>query len=149
MTVIDYGRREFSAREWVRALLRVICLVAAAGGVVWVTMYVMALVVMRPPKVDLLDFNSERWKAASNRDASFNSVRLRMADSFLAGQRPVGKTRAQIVALLGEPERTPSPPDDEMVYYLGPERSAIPIDSEWLQLKLKDGVVTEARIATD
>ena len=68
-------------------------------------MYVMVLVAMRAPKVDLREFNSEQWKAASNTDASLHSVRLRMA--------------------------------------------AISIDSEWLVLKLTDGVVTDARLARD
>jgi hypothetical protein len=147
--VIDYGKRGFSAREWVRTLLLVVGLLAASGVAVFVGTCVLFAVAMRPPRVDLLDFNSERWKAASNTDASFNSVRLRMAHSFLAGQRPVGKTRAEIVALLGEPDRTPYFRGYDMVYYLGPERSAMPIDSEWLVLKLKDGVVTEVRLARD
>jgi hypothetical protein len=72
-----------------------------------------------------------------------------MADSFLAGQRPVGKSRAEIVAMLGEPDDTPYFRRYDMVYYLGPERGPMPIDSEWLVLKLTDGVVTEARLAKD
>src|SRR5688572_23107227 len=79
-----------------------------------------------------------KWLAASVPDGTYNSVRLRMADSFLADERPIGKSREQIVSLLGEPNDTPYFAECDMVYYLGPERGPMGIDSEWLVLKLKD-----------
>jgi hypothetical protein len=104
---------------------------------------------LRGPDVDTIDFESAKWLAASVPDGTYNSVRLRMADSFLADERPIGKSRDQIVALLGEPNDTPYFSEYDMVYYLGPERGPMGIDSEWLVLKLKDGAVTEAQLVTD
>ena len=101
------------------------------------------------PKVAPLPFESAGWRAAPRDDGTHNAVRLRMADSFLADQRPVGKSRREIVALLGEPDDTPFFPQYDMAYYLGPARSPMPIDSEWLVFTLADGVVTEAKLVTD
>ena len=38
---------------------------------------------------------------------------------------------------------------DRFVYYLGPERGLISIDSEWLILDFADGVVVNCYITTD
>jgi hypothetical protein len=40
------------------------------------------------------------------------------------------------VALLGEPPKTEYFKEFDLVYYLGPERGFMGIDSEWLVLKL-------------
>jgi hypothetical protein len=101
------------------------------------------------PQMARLVFDSPGWKTAVAPDASHNSIRLRMADSFLATQQPVGKSRDQIVQLLGEPDDTPYFREYDMVYYLGPERGPFPVDSEWLVLNLSDGVVSEAKLARD
>ena len=100
------------------------------------------------PKVEPLEFDATVWQA-SEADDTHASIRLRMVHSFLAGQQPAGKSREQILALLGEPDDTRYFRDYDMVYYLGPERGPMSIDSEWLVFKLKDGVVTEARLAND
>jgi hypothetical protein len=55
-----------------------------------------------------------------------------------------------VVALLGEPRRTRYFRQYDLVYWLGPERGMISIDSEWLVLRLdKRGRVTEERLVTD
>lgn len=59
-------------------------------------------------------------------------------------------SRAQVVALLGEPPRTDYFSSYDLVYWLGPERSAISIDSEWLVFRLDtSGRVVEYRVVTD
>jgi hypothetical protein len=75
-----------------------------------------------------------------------NVGRVRCADS----RRLVGWTRQEVVALLGEPPKTEYFKEFELVYYLGPERGFMGIDSEWLVLKLgPEGRVKSAVIAHD
>jgi hypothetical protein len=78
------------------------------------------------------------------------SVRLRMADDLVGHKRLIGLTRQEVIVRLGEPPKTEYFKESDLVYYLGPERSFISIDSEWLVLKLgPDGRVTMATIARD
>ncbi len=77
-------------------------------------------------------------------------VRLGMADRLLARGTLIGLTRAEVVAMLGEPPSTGYFSDWDLVYRLGMERSLISIDSEWLVARLgPDGRVAQARIVTD
>jgi hypothetical protein len=77
-------------------------------------------------------------------------VRLGMADRLIADRTLLGKTRAEVVELLGEPPRTGYFADWDLVYWLGPERGFISIDSEWLVLRLSaDGRVVDNRIVRD
>jgi len=78
------------------------------------------------------------------------SVRLRMADDLVDSKKLIGLTRQEVVARLGEPPKTEYFKEFDMVYYLGPERGFISIDSEWLVLKLgPEGRVVRATIAND
>lgn len=96
-----------------------------------------------------LAFDSVKWKS-TRAEFSEKSIRLRMVDDLLANHPLVGLDRAAIVALLGEPDKTPYKAEYDMVYFLGPERSWISVDSEWLVIKLDSaGVATKAAIATD
>lgn len=84
-----------------------------------------------------------RWNDPWNR-------RHRMADWLVLTHSLIGKTRAQIVAELGEPPPTDYFRDWSLVYNLGPERGFMSIDSEWLVVRIgEDGRVAEARIARD
>ena len=79
-----------------------------------------------------------------------DGVRLGMADRLLARRSLLGRTRAEVVAVLGEPPPTGYFADWDMVYWLGLERGWIRIDSEWLVLRLgKDGRVVDGRIVRD
>lgn len=146
---LDYTKPIPAGRRWLRTALIVLGGIGALAVIIVVAGAVLISQMFSGPKVDLVDFESVKWKAASAHDATYNSVRLRMADSFLADQQPVGKSRDQVVALLGEPDDTPYFRSYDMVYYLGPERHPFGVDSEWLVLKLTDGKVTEARLVTD
>jgi hypothetical protein len=58
--------------------------------------------------------------------------------------------KQEVVARLGEPPKTEYFKNFDLVYYLGPERGFISIDSEWLVLKLgPDARVVRATIAND
>ena len=87
------------------------------------------------------DSAQARWPAA---------VRGCMVDDLLRRDLLSRRTRAEVVALLGEPRRTAFFPNHDLVYWLGPERSFVGIDSEWLVLWLDaEGRVREVRLMTD
>lgn len=92
-------------------------------------------------------FDRAAWTAAF--DAS-NTVRAEMADRMIARRTLLGKSRADVVAMLGDPSTDGYFNEWDLVYWLGPERGFIRIDSEWLVLRLgADGRVAEHAIMTD
>lgn len=44
----------------------------------------------------------------------------------------IGKTKEEVITLLGSPAETEYFKEEDNVYYLGAERGIISIDSEWL-----------------
>ncbi len=95
-------------------------------------------------------FDSAKWqdKARINLD---NPIRIRMIDDLLKKYSFQGMSRDEVTNILGEPDKTEYFKDEwDMVYWLGPERSFISIDSEWFVLRLNEKKeVTEYRIVTD
>ena len=93
-------------------------------------------------------FDSAAWKA--NTDSFTNAVRIRMVDDLLRRHSFRGMTRNQVTAIVGEPDKTEYFRDWDLVYWLGPERGFISIDSEWLVFHL-DGQkkVSDYRIVRD
>jgi len=93
-------------------------------------------------------FDPVAWKSEAH---SFtNAVRIRMVDDLLRCYSFQGMTRDQVAAIVGEPDKTEYFRDWDMVYWLGPERGFISVDSEWLVFRL-DGQkkVSDYRIVTD
>lgn len=77
-------------------------------------------------------------------------LRSCMVDDLLAQDRLTHKTQAEVIALLGNPDDSPGFVEYDLVYVVGPERSFISIDYEWLLLTLDDqGRVETARLMTD
>jgi hypothetical protein len=77
-------------------------------------------------------------------------ARLEMADRLVSQGTLRGKTRSEVVKLLGVPSDEGYFRQWDLVYWLGPERDYFSIDSEWLVLRLgRDGRVTEYRIVRD
>ena len=96
-------------------------------------------------RLNRLPFDSAKWKAGNE-----DEIRIRMVDSLLRKYEITGKSRAEVVDILGEPDKTGYFRDYDMVYRLGMERGFISIDSEWLVLKFgTNNAVTEYRIAHD
>jgi outer membrane protein assembly factor BamE (lipoprotein component of BamABCDE complex) len=62
-------------------------------------------------------------------------IRLAMADRIVARRMLSGKTRPEVIAMLGEPPKTDYFSDWDLVYWLGRERGFISIDSEWLVVR--------------
>jgi hypothetical protein len=92
-------------------------------------------------------FDREAWQDEKQVE---KGVRLAMADRIVARGTLSGKTRAEVVAMLGEPPKTDYFSDWNLVYWIGPERGFITIDSEWLVVRLDaNGRVSECRILRD
>jgi len=98
---------------------------------------------------DAIPFDKARW---TDRELIGQEpyVRLQMIDSLLAERPLQGRSRAQVVELLGEPDKTDYFADYDLVYWLGIERGFIGIDSEWLGIKLNEqDKVVDYKILSD
>lgn len=94
-------------------------------------------------------FNPTQWNDPTlSTDPTY--VRLCMVDDLLAKYLLLGRPQAGVIELLGPPEPQNGFVDYDMVYVLGPERSFISIDYEWLVIKLDGaGHVNDAAVVTD
>lgn len=90
-------------------------------------------------------FDSTQWK--NNLDGQ-DSVKQKMLQNLLTQHKLIGMTVEDINQLLGAPPKTSYFRDYDYVYWLGPERG-LGVDSEWLCIKFRDGVVVKAEVLTD
>jgi hypothetical protein len=96
-----------------------------------------------------LPFQEVAWKANVDAD-TMDPLRLRMVDDLLEQHNFLGASRAEILNLLGRPEPTDKYRDWDLVYWLGPERGSIRIDSEWLVFKFDNyNRVSAYRVISD
>lgn len=74
-----------------------------------------------------------------------------MVDDLLSQYDFKGKTKDEVIELLGTPSRTKMFKDEwSLVYRLGPERSLISIDSEWLAFRFDpNGRVVQCEVLRD
>jgi hypothetical protein len=92
-------------------------------------------------------FDSASWR---DERSLHDGTRERMADRLVGRHTLRGKTRGEVISLLGEPPPTDYFRDWNLVYLLGPERGLLGIDSEWLVVRFgQDGRATEFRIVRD
>jgi len=89
-------------------------------------------------------FSTEKWLRNPEE-------RTRIVGDLLRDHELVGMEEAAVVELLGSDDRDRGyfVEEDRFVYYLGPERGFISIDSEWLILEFADGVVWDYDLTTD
>ena len=88
-------------------------------------------------------FSTERWKRLPEK-------RVEMVDNLLEKYELVGMTHEEVMALLGKDTNTQYfKTESNIVYYLGPERGLIRIDSEWLVLDFQEDRVSEVNIRRD
>lgn len=78
-------------------------------------------------------------------------IRLRMVDDLITRQILDGKSRSEVVALLGENVETAYFQEWDLVYFLGPGRYGNAIgDSEWLVIRFRsDGTVGHYAVVHD
>lgn len=94
-------------------------------------------------------FEPAGWRRNERRDVLW-PTRLTMVDDLLTRHSLRGMSRDSVERLLGPRDSTDYFRDWDLVYWLGPERGLIRIDSEWLVLKLgPDGRVSDYRIVRD
>ena len=92
-------------------------------------------------------FDADLWREGIQSHAA---VRLHMIEPLVRSGTLDGLTRSQVVSLLGLPSTEGYFASWDLVYWLGPERGLIRIDSEWLVIRLgPDGRVSDYRIARD
>ncbi len=92
-------------------------------------------------------FDADGWKQSEEVEGS---PRLAMVDSLIESRKLEGKTQDEILALLGPPTDTSYFTDWDAVYWLGPERGWLRLDSEWLVLRFDDkGRVFEYQLVRD
>ena len=78
-------------------------------------------------------FNTNRWLTSL-------SERVYMVDNLLSTYDLKGKTKSEVIELLGAPTDTGYfKTKTNIVYYLGNERGLISIDSEWLVIDFDEG----------
>ena len=95
-------------------------------------------------------FESAGWSSESRDQTSLWPTRLRMVDDLIASKRLDGLQRSEVTALLGPADETEYFKNWDLVYWLGPERGWIRVDSEWLVLRFNgSGRVAEYRVARD
>lgn len=94
-------------------------------------------------------FTPTAWRQDADSTDVMWPTRLRMIDDLLAHHPLVGLTRDSVIALLGPSDSTSYWSEWDMVYWLGPERGIVRMDSEWLVLRIAGGTVTEATIVRD
>jgi hypothetical protein len=95
-------------------------------------------------------FDAAVWLRGEQTDSSSEAPRLRMADGLVRSRILLGKTRGEIESMLGPSAETGYFRDFDLVYWLGPERSFIRVDSEWLVIRLDAaGRAGEVRIVRD
>ena len=100
------------------------------------------------------DFDAAAWRSDAT---EHDGTRVGMVDSLLEDHPISGMRLSEVDALLGADDSSRGTgfgagyfADYDRVWYLGPERGFISIDSEWLVLRANaDGNVVEARVVRD
>jgi hypothetical protein len=95
------------------------------------------------------EFDPIAWRRNEAADVMW-PARLAMVDDLLARYPLRGLSRDSVERLLGPRNDTPYWPEWDLVYWLGPERGFLRIDSEWLVVDFgPDGRVSDYRLLRD
>jgi hypothetical protein len=90
-------------------------------------------------------FEQARWKSEGE-----SGIRVRMVDDLLHRYHLIGWSKDQVEGLLGMPPASQYFKNEcDWLYWLGPERGFISIDSEWLCLKFEGDIVVKASLVRD
>jgi hypothetical protein len=94
-------------------------------------------------------FDQVTWCLGESPFLSKDAPRLRMADGLVGSRSLLGKNAQDVKSLLGPPTKTDKFKNFDLVYWLGPERGWLGVDSEWLLIRFGNGKVVEANIVRD
>jgi hypothetical protein len=105
-------------------------------------------------RLNRTSFDPVTWKSWDSRDRSPDAARIRMVDDLLERHPLHGLGRDAILGLLGPDDKAGIGrgyfSDYDLVYWLGPNRGFIGMDSEWLVIRFgPDGRVAEHRLVQD
>ncbi|WP_409304972.1 hypothetical protein [Peribacillus sp. SCS-155] len=119
--------------------IKVISLTLLSLGLLIVGVIYMLFLAFSPDK-----FNQDRW-------LNKPEERVDMVDSLLSEERVKGKTKAEIIDLLGKQEEELYFKElHNLVYYLGSESGFMAVESQWLVIWFDEkGQVTDYEIKTD
>jgi len=96
-----------------------------------------------------IPFNSEKWQNHELAEGN-DPIRIRMVDDLIRSKRLNGCSREEVRKILGKRTDTEYFEDYELVYWLGPERGFMGIDSEWLVISFDDqGIVQSYGVVHD
>jgi hypothetical protein len=120
-------------------LIPILGIIALLGGGAWF--------VFGDPMRNRQEFDSVAWQSTQRR---VDGVRVRMVDDLLRRHDFRGLSRVDVTAILGEPDKTNHFRNWDMVYFLGPERGFMGVDSEWLVFRLDElNRAAEYRVLSD
>ena len=131
---------------WGLSRRRLIPVLAYAGGFFALPVAVLLSWPIVSDYSSRIPFDGTTWRQENTQP---QGLRVRMVDDLLRQHSLVGMTRGEVNALLGVPPKTEYFSEYEYVYWLGPERGFISIDSEWLALRFRDDRAVEARVVRD
>jgi len=99
------------------------------------------------PPLPLRSFDAGQWRSVVRSD---DYSRQEMVGSLIWNDRLEGMTREELEALLGPDCDCAYFDDWDLVYCLGPERSWLSLDSEWLVIRFDEtGRFAEYALVTD
>jgi hypothetical protein len=140
-------RRFFRALFWCATVTVVVLAVFGTAGVVLTRGWADATQCEPVTKCTKTPFDSQLWKAYGNWS---DPVRIKMIDDLSQSYGLRGKPRAWIDEQLGTPDNNnPFPEECEYVYWLGPARTLVATEFEYLCLNFQAEVVADASIVTD
>lgn len=94
-------------------------------------------------------FSVEQWRSTAGQVGPV-TARGCMVDDYLRRHPPIGRSREDVIGELGPPPPTDKFLGYDLVYWLGPERGLMALDSEWLVFRFdSSGRATEGRLVTD
>jgi hypothetical protein len=114
-------------------------------GLSLISPYILIFILFSQSATTPREFDSESWK-------SMEDKRTEMIDDLTEKKLLDNLAKEEVIKLLGEP-LTDNPyfieSGRDMIYYLGPERSPVGVDSEWLLIWLTDNKVDRYEVLTD
>ena len=124
--------------------------VTTSISIIGVCLMAYATIWLIPPRGK--QFDSQKWKRIGDQSNAgvLAETRNEMGEDIIRRKLLEGKSREMVHQMLG----TVTPMDKfksdcDSIYWLGPQSTFIPIDSEWLCLRYDDGRVSMVKLVRD